>query len=562
MKRIIAYTILLVLAGISYSCSDFMDIKPKGQADVELFSSKQGVNALLIGAYSVVDGVNGRTGDGWASAVTNWVWGSVAADDAYKGSNPGDQSQINQIEGFVVDSENLYVAQHWAVMYDGVIRSNDVLKVIPSAEDMTEEEKKIAEAQAKFLRAHFYFQLTIIHGKVPFIDENTVDPGIVPNDHALWPEIESDMQFAADNLPHRWEEKGRATQWAAKTYLGRIYLTQKKFAEAKEILQDVYSNGGFSLMSSYEQNYLIEFNNNQESIFEIQYAVNDGFNGSPNGGLGDGINGPHFMGSSGFFQPTHSLVSSYRVDESGLPLLEDPYTQDDILPYSSSGDGVLYSQPVDPRLDHSIGRPGVPYLDWGIHQGNSWIRNISNGGPYINKKAMFKQSERGVMSSTTGRVFLNANNYRKFKLSHVILWLAECEAETGSLQRATELVNEIRTRAKNSTVVTFDDGEPAADYRVEPYPTTFADKEYALLAIQMENRIEFAMEGYRFFDLVRWGIAAPVMNNYFNVDNSQLGYLTGSRFSEGQHEIWPIPQRQIDISINEGIPVLNQNPGY
>ncbi len=562
MKKLFTYTALSVLIGITSSCADFLDIKPKGQADIELFSSKQGVNALLIGAYSVVDGVNGRTGDGWASAVTNWVWGSVAADDAYKGSNPGDQSQINQIEGFMVDSENLYVAQHWAVMYDGVTRCNDVLKVIPKAEDMTSDEKRVAEAQAKFLRAHFYYQLTIIHGKVPFIDENTIDPGVVPNSHALWPEIEADMLFASENLPHRWQEKGRASQWAAKTYLGRIYMTQRKFSEAKAILEDVYSNGGFTLMPSYEQNYLIEFNNNMESIFEIQYAVNDGFNGSPNGGLGDGINGPHFMGSSGFFQPTHSLVSSYRVDDSGLPLLDDTYTEDDILPYSSTGNGVLYTNPVDPRLDHSIGRPGVPYLDWGVHRGDAWIRNVSNGGPYINKKAMFKQSERGVLSSTTGRVFLNANNYRKFKLSHVVLWLAECETQVGSLQRATELVNEIRMRAKNSNRVTFDNGDPAANYKVEPYPTTFSSKEHALRAIQMENRIEFAMEGYRFFDLVRWGIAAPVMNTYFNVEKSQLGYLNGSRFSVGQHELWPIPQRQIDISISQGASVLSQNPGY
>src|SRR5690606_5617733 len=423
MKKILAY-ILVVITGLFYSCSDFLEIKPKGQADIDLFSSKQGVDALLIGAYSVIDGVNGRTGDGWASAVTNWVWGSVAADDAYKGSNPGDQSQINQIEGFIVDAENLYVAQHWAVMFDGVVRSNDVLKVIPTASDMSDDEKRLAEAQARFLRAHFYYQLTIIHGKVPYIDENTTNPGEVPNDHFLWPEMEADMIFAAENLPHRWQDKGRATKWAAKTYLGRIYMTQRKFSHALPVLDDVYTNGGFMLMPSYEQNYLIQYNNNEESIFEIQYAVNDGFNGSPNGGLGDGINGPHFMGSSGFFQPTHSLVSSYRVNSYGLPLLDDTYSEDDILPYSPTGAGVLYTGPVDPRLDHTLGRPGVPYLDWGIHQGDSWIRNISNGGPYINKKAMFKQSERGVMSSTTGRVFLNANNYRKFKLSHVILWLA------------------------------------------------------------------------------------------------------------------------------------------
>src|SRR5690606_28417818 len=184
MKKILAY-ILVVIRGLFYSCSDFLEIKPKGQADMDLFSSKQGVDALLIGAYSVIDGVNGRTGDGWASAVTNWVWGGVASDDAYKGSNPGDQSQINMIEGFFADAENLYVAQHWAVLYDGVSRTNEVLRAITRAQDMAEIERSQAEAQARFLRAHFYFELTIVHGKVPFIDIHTENPSHVPNDRLL-----------------------------------------------------------------------------------------------------------------------------------------------------------------------------------------------------------------------------------------------------------------------------------------------------------------------------------------------------------------------------------------
>ncbi len=554
---------LIVITIIFSSCADgWFEIKPKGQAYEDSFSSKTGVESLLIGAYAVVDGVNGRTGDGWASAVTNWVWGGVASDDAYKGSNPGDQSQINMIEGFFVDAENLYVANHWAVLYDGVSRTNEVILAIGRAQDMTEIERNQAEAQARFLRAHFYFELTIVHGKVPYIDEHTENPGHVANDHFLWPEIEADMSFAAEHLPPSWGDKGRASQWAAKTYLARIYMYQQKFAEARLLLQDVYLNGGFSLMPSYEMNYLIAHNNNEESIFEIQYAVNDGFNNSPNAGLGDGINGPHFMGSSGFYQPSHSLVSAYRVDESGLPLLDDIYSLDDILPHSPTGSSVLYTDPVDPRLDHSIGRPGVPYLDWGIHQGHVWIRNVSNGGPYINKKAMFKRSEQGSLSSTTGRPFLNANNYRKFKLSHVILWLAECEAEVGSLQEATNLVNLIRNRAKNSEVVRFDNGTPAANYKVEPYTFTFPSQEYARKAIQHEIRIELAMEGYRFFDLVRWGIAGPVLNKYFEVEGGVMEHLRDKSFSVGQHEIWPIPQRQIDLSVKDGVSVLTQNPGY
>lgn len=562
MKKLLN-TILIVIVVFFNSCSEkWFEIKPKGQGYEESFSSQEGVESLLIGAYAVLDGVNGRTGDGWASAVTNWVWGGVASDDAYKGSNPGDQSQINMIEGFFADAENLYVAQHWAVLYDGVSRTNEVLRAITRAQDMTEIERGQAEAQARFLRAHFYFELTIVHGKVPFIDIHTENPSHVPNDRLLWPEIEADMEFAKDNLPLVWEDKGRPTQWAAKTYLARVYLHQQKFAEAKVLLEDVYRNGGFSLMPSYEMNYMIAYNNNAESIFEIQYAVNDGFGGSPNAGLGDGINGPHFMGSSGFYQPSHSLVSAYRVNDAGLPLLDDDYSADDILPHSSTGSSVLYTAPVDPRLDHSFGRPGVPYLDWGVHQGDTWIRNVSNGGPYINKKAMFKKSEQGSLSSTSGRPFLNANNYRKFKLSHVILWLAECEAEVGTLAEATRLVNLIRNRAKQSEVVRFDDGSPAANYKVELYAENFPTREYARKAIQHEIRIELAMEGYRFFDLVRWGIAGETLNRYFQVEGAVMEHLRDKSFSVGQHEIWPVPQRQIDLSVKEGTSVLLQNQGY
>jgi hypothetical protein len=563
MKNKLYFT-LTILSVLLLSCTgDFLEIKPKGQTFFDALPNKQGINLLLTGAYADIDGVNGTVGDGWASGVTNWVFGGVSSDDAYKGSNAGDQNAINAVEGFFADAQNLYVAQHWTPLYDGVVRTNDVLKALKLATDMTDAEKKLIEGQARFLRAHYYMELTKVHGKVPYIDETTANPTIVPNDHILWPEMEVDLKMAADALPSRWSDKGRATKWAAKTYLARVYIFQKKFQLAKELLQDVYANGGFSLMPSYEQNYMIKNINNAESIFEIQYAVNDGFPNSPNAGLSESICGPHFIGSSGFYLPTHSLVSAYRVGADGLPLLDDTYSEDDILPYSTTGASVLYKGLVDPRLDHTVGRPGVPFLDWGIHQGNSWIRDPSNAGPYNNKKNMFLKSEQGALSNTTGvRVFPNANNYRMFKLSNVIIWLAECEAEVGSLQTATTLVNLIRNRAKNSNVVRFADGTPAANYKVEPYPTTFPDKAYALKAVRYENRLEFAMEGIRFFELVRWGTVGPIMNNYLTVEGTRLPYNKGKVFNVGQHEIWPIPQRQIDISVKEGKSVLTQNPGY
>jgi len=235
-----------------------------------------------------------------------------------------------------------------------------------------------------------------------------------------------------------------------------------------------------------------------------------------------------------------------------------------LLPYDPTGKVIpAYTSPVDPRLDHTVGRPGKPYLDWGVQDGASWIRDISNGGPYLNKKNMFKQSEKALATSTGWATGVNANNFRKFRKAHVILWLAECEAQGGNLSRATSLVNEIRNRAKTSNVVKFADGTPASNYKVEPYTTDFASKEFALKAIKQEDRLEFAMEGMRFFDLVRWGDAATVLNKYLPVDGTQVSALAGKAFVAGQHEIWPIPQQQIDMSVKpDGTKVLIQNTGY
>jgi len=554
--------IFLLLLGsiVIVSCGDdWLETKPKGVASLDNFLNKKGVEDLLIGSYKNITGHNGSTGEGWASAVSNWVFGSVCADDAYKGSNPGDQSQINYLECFTVDAANSYLNDRWRLYFDGVVRVNTVLNANKLAPDMSDSEKRLVEAQAKFLRAHYYFELTITYGKVPYIDENTESPELVQNDHILWKEIEADIQFAIDNLPLTWSDKGRPTKWAAKAFMSRVFLFQNKFSEARTLLRDIYENGGFTLVPDYQMNYLVSTNNNAESIFEIQYAVNNGYTANAN--PGDGICGPHFMGSSGFFQPSHSLVSAHRVDNAGLPLLDNIYTVDNILPYSKTGDEVLYKGFVDPRLDKGLARPGVPIYDWGIHQGDTWIRNPNNGGPYINKKEFFYKSEFGTVSSITGRNFYSANNYRKYKLSHVILWLAECEAEVGSLQEATRLVNLIRNRAKNSPVVTFDDGTPAANYLIEPYSSDFPSQDFARKAIRMEMRIEFSMEGLRFFDLVRWGIVEETMNNYLSVEANVIGYYAGTHFTKGQNEIWPIPQIQIDLS-NLDSEILKQNPGY
>lgn len=567
LRKFFLLFFLMSFAGLFQACEDMLTISPKGEPSAEQLANREGIEGLLIGVYAVIDGdTNQMGGARWASSVSNWVMGGVRSEDAYKGTVSGDQAPINALEGFFVDASNSYVNNHWRQLYAGIDRANKVFEFLGLAEDMTEDEKTHVEAQLRFIRSHFYVELVRVHGNVPWIDENTENPAAVPNDRPIWDDILADFQYAADNLPHRQEDPGRPTMWAAKTYMAYVYMYRGMYEEAKPVLEDVYQNGGFSLMPDYLQNYLIAYNNNEESIFEIQAAVNTGSTGGDgaNALTGDSIIGMTFMGGSGFYQPTRNLVSAFRVNEDGLPeFLGEPYSTDHVLPYDETGETVEYTGPVDPRLDHTIGRPGVPFLDWGIQEGHDWIRDPVNGGPYITKKQMFLQSESGSGSQTIGRTFPNANNYRKFKLSMVILWLAECEVEAGNLGRAAELVNLLRNRAKQSEVVRFEDGTPAANYHIEPYPVPFPNQEYARNAVRHEHRLELAMEGYRFHDLNRWGIAAEVMNQYLSVEGNYMGYLNGQNFQAGQHEVLPIPQNQIDLSLDENRqPVLIQNPGY
>lgn len=565
MKKIIYLIFTVVMASLA-SCTDaWFTINPQGEANFATLQNKHGVDLLLIGAYASIDGVSGGGSlqEGWSSCVSNWVWGSVGADDAYKGSNFGDQANINDISQHSLAADNGYVAGHWQYNYDAVVRCNYLMKAINTAVGMSDAEKVQATAQARFLRAHFYTELTQVHGKVPWIDENTVNPTVVPNDHIVWPEIEADMQYAIDNLPITQTDKGRPTKWAAKTYMARIYLQQGKYAQAMPLLQDVYTNGPFTLVPQFNQNYLIANDNNSESIFEIQFSVNSGFSYF-NANNGDALNQPSFKSISNFHQPSHNLVSAYRVDVNGLPLNPDPltYSAADMLPNDKTGATVAYTLPVDPRLDWAIARPGVPDYDWGVPNA-TWIRDIGNGGPYYFKKSTFLKSEKLVNSSTTGRPGANANNFRKFKKGHVILWLAECEAEIGSLHNATVLVNLIRNRAKSSAVVKNVAGTaPAANYLINPYPADFATQAEARLAIRMEERLEFSGEGNRFFDLVRWGIAAPVLNKYMSVEATVMPQYVGKNFVPGQHEVAPIPLAQIDLSKLDGVSVLKQNFGY
>ncbi len=210
---------------------------------------------------------------------------------------------------------------------------------------------------------------------------------------------------------------------------------------------------------------------------------------------------------------------------------------------------------VDPRLDHTVGRPGIPYLDLGIVYEASWARDLSTYGPYSPKKRLVSANSSEYLNQWP---YVNTLNTYIIRYADVLLWKAEAAIQSGDLETGRQYVNMVRGRAKNSQYVQSLDGTgDAANYNIEEYET-FTAKEDALQALMIERRLELAHEGHRFFDLVRWGVAAEVMNEYLKVEQTKRTHLVGAVFVEGKHEFFPIPQSQIDL----GRGLIEQNPGY
>lgn len=584
MKKKIIFSTLSVglLLSLLFACTkDYLDTAPTASASNVVLANEKGVNAVLVGAYALLDGSLGTDGTSWGSSVTNWVWGGVASDDATKGSDIGDQSAIVPIEDYTVDATNVYIGYRWRFNYAGINRANDVLKIMAQCKPvLTDAVQTSIKAQVLFIRGFIHFELKRVYENIPYITEDVVDPTKVVNTIDAWPLIEKDLQFAVANLPTTQTDVGRPTKYAAEAVLARVYLFEKKWAEAKTLLDDIINSGKYDLMPNFSDNFVAAKRNNKESIFEVQYSVNDQTN-SPNAGWGDALNFPVDIDGTGtccgFYQPTQNLVNAFRVDAvTGLPVdLATNFTND--MGLTSNQNFVQDTvTPVDPRLDLTVGRRGVPYLDWGIMRGSTWIRDQGNGGPYLNKKNMFLKKDKGTLSTTTGwATGVNSNSYRAIRYAHILLWRAEVAAETGDLATATTLVNKIRTRAAAEKVLgrcrTFVLASqtglkiaatvPAANYLVSNYPADFANPAAARTAIRTEMRLEMAMEGFRFFDLVRWGISQSTITAYITQDKDFRTLLGGTKpavFVSPKNDYWPLPQTQVDLQPG----ILTQRVGY
>jgi starch-binding outer membrane protein, SusD/RagB family len=564
---------------VAFACKDsFLEVPATGSVSSAQLNGKSGLQGALVSVYAMLNGRGARMG-----SASNWVWGSIRGGEANKGTEPGDYSDINPIQRYSYLATQGVIDDKWKSNYEGVARANAVLRLLATADaSVSAEDKKQIAAETKFLRAHYYFELKRSWGNAaPYVDE-TVDYGTgiekVKNGVELWPKIEADMKAAYADLPETQGAVGKANKWAAASYLAKIYMYQKKYAEAKALFDLIIAGGKtsnglkYALVPKYADVFKASNDNNAESVFAIQAAANTGSvnNANPEFDLNFPYNtGPNGPGNCcGFFQPSFELGNSYRVDAKGLPLLDGSYNS--AANALKTDMGVLSSETftpdagsVDPRLDHAIGRRGIPYLDWINHPGADWIRKQSYGGPYSPKKYAYYKSDKGsLQDNSSWTPGYSALNFTIIRYADVLLMAAEAEVEVGSLEKARSYVNLIRARAANPAgFVTTADGKPAAKYVVATYDSPWTDKTLAQTAVRFERKLELSGEGHRFFDLVRWGVAEKDINAYLAYESTKLdGALgSGAKFTANKNEVLPVPQGQIDLL---GTDILTQNPGY
>lgn len=583
----------LAIIVVVVACSKkFLDKPPLGTLNPQIMATEKGVQGLLIGAYSLVDG-EGSPGDGFASGASNWILGGVTSDDAYKGSDPSDVGEAAPMEKWIsLTATNTAIPQKWKVLYAGANRCNDVIKTIALATDLTADKALSIEAQARFLRGFYHFELKKVFNNIAYADE-TLTLDNTDNMVDAWPKIEADLQFAVANLPDSWggAEPGRANVWAAKAMLAKVYMywnPPSHYGDAYTLLTDILTPGHgrtaagdeYALNDHFFSNFNPAQKNSPESVFAAQTSVQDNssvdWGGDPNGNYGDILNFPYTGGPGaccGFYNPSQSLANAYKVDATtGLPLA-DPYSG----PAVSAESGTPYSGTLDPRIDWTMGRPNIPYLDWGLHPGLAWIRNPQNDGNKSPLKNVYAESQKDtytdVGSAYWGPTELVANNVNIIRYADVILWAAECEIEANNLPAALAHVNQIRSRmmdhpeawvktgAYDAGNAVYTSGANADNYKIGLY-TSFASQDAARQAVRTERQLELAMEGQRFFDLVRWGIAEPTINAFIAREKAARPLKSDAHFTANKNEYMPIPQSEIDAANSDGVVRLKQNPNY
>ena len=565
-RNIIAFITAGVL--IFSSCKKELDYKPTGVLSSSDLTSPNAIDGLVTASYAAIG-----NGDMIGPIYSNWAYGSVRSDDAYKGGGgTGDLGDIDALEHYnlVTPSMELYIPRTWKNLFKSISRANVAIRAVNSLSETVYPAKKIRLGELHFLRAHSYFTMKLLYKNIPIFDENASSADILKVANTLtndesWNKIAADFQYAIDNLPVTQTELARANKLSAQAYLAKVRLyqaymqdntnhvtsiNQALLQQVVTLTQAVIASGKFSLSSDIGDNFLPETENGPESIFAIQFTINDG---TTSGRLSfeDGLNYPHGApqyGCCGFHAASQNLVNAHTTDANGLP---------NFTTFNNS-DADLTTATVDPRLDHTVGIDGHPYkYDNTKPFSVSWVRDAGTYGNFHTMR--FQQLASSPSYLKLGPFMGTAKNYDILRYDDILLMQAEAYIELGQQANALPLINQIRARAAASIArLKKADGTFPSKYNTKVYTSIAWTQDYARKALQWERRLEFATEGARFFDLVRWGIAEPTLNAYITVEKRKRTFLSTAKFTAGRDEYLPIPQSE--ITFTNGL--YKQNPGY
>ena len=539
------------------SCSDFLDEHiPQGTLSEEQVKSTENAEAMVVSAYAIF-----TTAEDINSSFSMWNF-DVRSDDAYKGGNgtsDGDVFHQLEIQQGVLTT-NWNIRDMWERLYKCISRVNSAIALLNACDDsFTMKQQRLAEM--KFLRAYAHFLLKRLYKYIPYVvDENlsteeyyTLSNRTYTNDEG-WQVIINDLMEAYNTLPAVQADKGRPTKGAAAAFLAKAYLykayhqddvnTNQVTSINQQDLEKVVEFTNPSLYSNYgleadiHNNFRPEeqYENGVESIWAIQYSRNDG---STYGNLNwsFGLIPPNIPGTTDggcdFYKPSQNIVNAFRTGADGLPLLDTFNDQD----YNIATDNV------DPRLFLTVGIPGLPYMfnkNYMMDKSETWSRSHGIYGYNVSLK---QNVDPALIDQylIKGSFWASSMNCIVFRYADVLLMRAEAYAQLGQTDQAMQLVNQLRTRAASSTQMT---GNYQHQYGVKFYIANYKGsytKEQAIKIVKMERRLELAMEYERFFDLVRWGDAATVLNKYFSEEISHCAIYSKAHFTSDKDEYLPIP---------------------
>ncbi len=549
MKRTYKLLFISLIALNLVSCDDFLEVPSYGTLTEDNLTGAEQIENEVISAYAAIgnDEIN--------RPLSLWNYGNVRSDDAYKGGNDqndGDFLHFLEICSPSIGNETWYTDVFWYRNYVAISRANFALTLLNkiSEDDMSNKNVRIAEM--RFLRGHMHFIQKILFKMVPYVDEtmsaediSSLSNVLYTNDE-LWQKIADDFEYAYNNLPEEQDEVGRANKYAAAAYLAKVYLykayQQDEMHNVVSIDQDdlqkvldltaYVMTSPYKLENDFAYNFLPgDYENGAESLFAVQYSQDDGTTyGRLN--MGNALTTPTPGGD--FNKPSQNLVNAFKTS-NGLPMFDNFNDAD----YTESTDKV------DPRLFHTVAIAGKPYKYTDINYEENQSRNPNMYGYYSSLKENVDPASEYYVK--TGSWYANSKNNIVIRYADVLLMRAEALIEMGNYNDALPLINQVRTRAKVSTsLISF-----ATNLDIETYQdgvNCVWTQDYARQALRWERRLELAMEGSRFFDLVRWGIADEVMNTYYIGEATDHTYYQGAEFEKNKNEYVPVPIQQINYS--------------